>query len=140
MSRKSNNLVVLEGKFILVDLNQIADGGVSRPVITFNVCTEDEQSGGRHNVIAYDRLAEEIFATSRAFHELTESGQVIPDPIAGELLDVSVRGWLRSKDKSAFVVAEFVRFHTYSVVREYATHLMNQRSQKPELIENANSQ
>jgi hypothetical protein len=139
MSRKSNNLVVLNGKFRLVMLDQIEDGEISRPVVTFKVCTDGEENGGHHHVLAYDRMAEEIIATTRAYTELTESGRVIPDPIAGGSMDVFVQGWLRSTDKSAYIIAESVCFHTYQVVREYAIQLMNQRRQKPGLAESAPS-
>jgi len=114
MSRKSNNLVVLNGKFRLVMLDQIEDGEISRPVVTFKVCTDGEENGGHHHVLAYDRMAEEIIATTRAYTELTESGRVIRIRLQG-VNGCFVQGWLRSMDKSAYILRKvFVFTHIRS--------------------------
>ena len=123
MGKKSGNFVFLDGKFVIDDTGRVKDGSMYRPFVSFRVCTDDDKHGGHHKVIAYDRLAEEVVATAKSFEDLTESGRVIPDPIGGGQMEVSVTGWLRTFSDSTFVIAESVRFHTYEVVRLYANKI-----------------
>lgn len=125
MAKKSGNLVILDGKFMIEQVGRVKDGTMYRPYVSFRVCTEDEKYGGHHKVLAYDQLAEEIVATAKSFDELVASGRVIPDPIGGEKMEVSIRGRLRTYTDSTVVIADSVRFHTYEVVRMYANHIRN---------------
>lgn len=124
MAKKHGNNVYLDGKFRMDKVGKFRDGSLFRPIVNFRVCTDDEKYGGHHHVTAYDRLAEEIAATSQAFTILTESGRVIPDPIGGGQMEISIRGWLRTMCDGTVVVVEFARFHTYEVVRKYANVLL----------------
>jgi hypothetical protein len=132
MGTKHGNFVVLDGKFRLDKVKQIKDGIILRPVVFFRVLTDDEKNGGHHHVVAYDRVAEEVVAIANSFTNLMDSGRVIPDTLGGSLMDVFIKGWLRTMKDSTVVVAEFVNFHTYEIVREYAKHLQNTK-QRPHL-------
>ena len=127
MAKKQGNMVILDGKFKLEKVGKVKDGSLYRSFVNFRVCTDDEKYGGHHHVLAYDRLAEEIVATAKAFNDLTESGRVIPDPIGGGQMEVSVHGWLRTYSDSTVVIAESVRFHTYEVVRKYANLIQGKK-------------
>jgi hypothetical protein len=127
MSKKQGNNVVLNGKFKLDSMRYIKDGSVSRPVVFFQVYTDEEKCGGHHHVVAYDRLANEVAVTAKAFTDLTESGRVIPDTIGGGLMGVSVQGWLRSNPDSTVVVADSIDFLTYEIVRALAKAMQNNK-------------
>jgi hypothetical protein len=125
MAQKSGNTVNLDGKFEFDGEEYVQFGKIRRPVVFFRIMTDDEKSGGHHHAVAYDQVAEKIIATSKSFSYLVESGRVVPDSVSGGLMDVSIRGWLRTMSKSSVVVAEAVTFHTYEIVREYAKHFHN---------------
>jgi hypothetical protein len=129
MGKMRGNVVILDGKFKLDEVKHIKDGTILRPVVFFRVFTDDEKNGGHHHVVAYDRVAEEVVAVANSFNNLLDSGRVIPDTLGGGLMDVFIRGWLRSMKDSTVVVAESVNFHTYEIVREYAKHLQNHKQE-----------
>jgi hypothetical protein len=132
MAQKSGNTVNLDGKFEFDGEEYIEYGKIRRPVVFFRIMTDDEKSGGHHHIVAYDQVAEKIIATSKSFSYLVESGRVVPDSVSGGLMDVSIRGWLRTMSKASVVVAESVTFHTYEIVREYAKHFHNNNVAKSE--------
>lgn len=130
MALKVGNSVNLDGKFEFERVEYIECGKLRRPVVFFQVMTDDEKSGGHHHAVAYDQVAEKIIAISKAFSYLVDSGRVVPDSVSRGLMDVSIRGWLRTLPKTSVVVAEAVTFHTYEVVREFAKHYQNNMLQE----------
>ena len=101
---KRNNQVTLDGEVLDTRVGQ-TEMGV--PWVRFSLRTE-WTDGGTHQIIAYGRLAAEIVI----FVQEAETAE-LP-------LDVTLRGWLRSINGCAEVVAERVTFHLPRDVRKRA--------------------
>jgi len=101
---RRNNQVTLDGE-ILAPRVGISETGV--PLVRFQVRTE-WTDGGTHRAVAYGRLAAEVVVFSQAAAE------------AEAPVEVTVRGWLRSLNGCAEVVASRITFHLPREVRERA--------------------
>jgi len=108
---KRRNIVILNGPLYLEKLATVNLDGNEVPIAVCAVETDRPALGGRHRVLAYGRMAQEVAAFVQA---------------AGHNpLDCTVDGWLRTMpDESAVVIADKITFHVGAEAAAEARRLL----------------
>lgn len=106
---KRHNLVVLQGTVLEIRPELVSLDGVSAPAVFFVLETDKEEFGGRHQCVAFGRLALELMAFRM---------------VAGDTLEVTLNGWLRSDDHRVLVVADRVMYHVPEGLRAAAAAMV----------------
>ncbi len=111
---KRRNIVILNGPLYLEELSVVNLDGNEVPVAVCAVETDHPALGGRHRVLAYGRLAQEVAAFVQAARH---------NP-----LDCTVDGWLRSSpdNRVTVVVADRIAFHVGTEVATRARRLLTE--------------
>jgi hypothetical protein len=108
---KRRNLVMLDGKLSVEEAKVVEMDGASVAAAICWIETDHPALGGRHLVVGYGFLAQEIVAFAQA--------------AGGEAVDATVDGWLRTNDEGVSVVADRVAFHASVEVVERVKWLLN---------------
>ena len=102
---KRRNVVILDGPLSIEESKLVEVNGREVVAALCWIETDRPALGGRHRVVAYGQLAQEVVA----FAQTAGGGRV----------DTTVDGWLRTINGSSMVVADRLSFHVSpAVLRE----------------------